>query len=172
MIARVRAGVDLGGEHVEVGVDGRALGVLLRIGRHRDLGVVEALDAGDQVGGVAVAGGVRLVPVADAAGGIAAQGDDVPHARLPVTRDDVVDRRPGLTDARDVGGGGQRRLADEALDGRVAALGIGAVGAVGDRHEVRPERLELADRLPQGVRSVRRLGREDLERDTHHATSS
>ena len=168
----VGAGVDLGGEHVEVGVDGRALGVLLGVRRHRDLGVVEALDAGDQIGGVAVAVGVRLVAVADAAGGIAAQGDDVAHARLPVAPDHVVDRRSRLTDAGDVGGRGHRRLADEALDGRVAALGVGAVGAVGDRHEVRPERLELADRPPQRVRSVRRLGREDLERDTHHATSS
>jgi hypothetical protein len=46
-----RAGVDLGLEKIEVGVEVAAVGMLLGIGGDRDLDVgVAALDAGDQVG--------------------------------------------------------------------------------------------------------------------------
>ena len=38
--------------------------------------------AGDQIGGVGIAAGMRLVARADAAGRIAAQRDDVAHARI------------------------------------------------------------------------------------------
>ena len=86
-----RAGVDLGGEHVDVGLDGRAVGMLLGIGRDRDLGVALPLDAGDQIGGVEVAAGMRRVALADAAERIAAQRHDVAHAGRHVARDHRVD---------------------------------------------------------------------------------
>ncbi len=50
-----RPGVDFGLEHVDVGVDRRRVRVLLRIGRDRHLEVADALDAGDEIGGILVA---------------------------------------------------------------------------------------------------------------------
>jgi hypothetical protein len=69
VIARRRAGIDLGLEHVDVGLDVGAVGMLLRIGRDRDLDVGDALDAGDEIGAVLVAAGMRRVALADAADG-------------------------------------------------------------------------------------------------------
>ena len=48
-----RAGIDLGLQHVDVGIDRGRVRMLLRIGRDRHLGIGDALDAGDQIGAVA-----------------------------------------------------------------------------------------------------------------------
>src|SRR5437588_3547674 len=51
-----RAGVDLGLQRVDVGIDGRALRMLLRIGRNRDFDIgIALLDAFDQVGRTLIA---------------------------------------------------------------------------------------------------------------------
>ena len=39
--------------------------MLFRVGRDRDLDLGEAFDAGDEIGGVAVAAGMRRVALAD-----------------------------------------------------------------------------------------------------------
>ena len=81
------AGIDLGREHVEVGLHGRAVRMLFRIGGDRHLDIGEPLDAGDQIGAVAIAAGMRRISLADAADRIAAQRHDVAHARGAIVAD-------------------------------------------------------------------------------------
>jgi hypothetical protein len=68
----------------------------------------------------------------------------------------VVDRRQ-VSQRRERGVGG-----DPLGHGERAVAG-GAAGAVGHRDEVRPEALELADRLPELALTGLGLGREELE---------
>ena len=62
-------------------------------------------------------------------------------------------------------GGHQRGLAHELRHGGVRALARRAARAVGHRHEARPQRLEPADRRPQRLLHLLRLGREEFEGD-------
>ena len=89
----VGAGIDLGLEVVEVGGKRRAFGMLLGIAGDGDLEVRDLLEAGDEIGRVGVAAGMRLVRAAGAAGGIAAQRHDVADADVPVVARDLVDLR-------------------------------------------------------------------------------
>ena len=139
--------------------------MLLRIGRDRDLEIGDALDAGDEIGGVAIAVGMRRVALADAAERIAAQRHDVAHARRHIGCDHLVDLGAGRRHAGEMRGGRERRLGEDALDRRVGALAGRAAGAVGDRDEVRRERREPRDRLPQGLLHLLGLRREELEGD-------
>jgi hypothetical protein len=67
--------------------------MLLRIGRHADFHVgMIALDARNEIGGLMIAIGMRGMR-ADAAGGIAAQRDDVADADIVIARDHVIDVR-------------------------------------------------------------------------------
>ena len=118
--------------------------MFFRIGRDRHLDVGEALDAGDEVGGVAVAAGMRRVALAEPAGGIAAQRHDVAHARGAVVADHGVDFVAGGGDAGEMGRRRQRGLRQDALDGGMGALAGRAAGAIGDRDEVRLERAQAA----------------------------
>ena len=63
----------------------------------------------------------------------------------------------------------QRGFGEDALDGRVRALAGRAAGAIGDRDEVRLERREPRDRLPQRLFHLLGLRREELERDADAA---
>ena len=65
--------------------------MLLGIAGHRDLEVADLLEAGDEIGRVDVAAGMRLYVVPTPAGGIAAQGHDVADARVPVVARHLVD---------------------------------------------------------------------------------
>src|SRR5262245_35501934 len=85
------AGVDLGLEHVDIGVDARRLRVLLGVAADGNLERGDTLDAFDEVGGVDVAAGRGLVTFADPSGRIAAQRHDVAHAEIPIIADDAVD---------------------------------------------------------------------------------
>ena len=120
-----------------IGLDGRAVRMLLRIGRDRDLDVGDALDAGDEIGGIAVAAGMRRVALADAADRIAAQRHDVAHAGVAIAADHGVDLVARRGDAGEMRRRRQRGLGEDALDGRVRALAGRAAGAVGHRDEVR-----------------------------------
>ena len=128
------------------------VGMLLRIGRHRDFEIaVDALDAGDQIGGVAIAARMRRVLRARAADRIAAQRHDVAHAGVVIIAHDGVDVGAGRGDASQMRGRRQRRFRQDALDRRVRALARRAAGAVGDRDEIRRERRQALDRLPQDL---------------------
>ena len=112
-----RAGIDLGLEHIEVGLHGRAIGMLFRIGGDRHFDIGDALDAADKIGGVDVAARMRRVALADAAGRIAAQRHDVAHTRLRVGIDHCIDLRACGGDAGEVRRGRQHGLGEDALDG-------------------------------------------------------
>src|SRR5579885_289808 len=73
-------GVDLGLEHVDIGGERGTVRVLFRIRGNRDFKVGYALYAGDEVGGVTVAAGMRRVSFVEAAGRVAAQRHDMAHA--------------------------------------------------------------------------------------------
>ena len=180
-----RAGIDLGGQHVDVGIHRSRVRMLLRVGRDRHFDVGDALDAGNQIGAVGIAAGVRRVFLADAADRIAAQRHDVAHAGLVISADDVIDLATRRAHAGQMRGRRQRGLGEDTLHRRVGALARRAAGAVGDRHEVRPQRREPLDRLPQRALHLFGLRREELERHadagradmaagtfdvTHHAT--
>src|SRR6516165_9542303 len=117
-----RTRIDLGLEHVDVGRDRRTIGMLLRIGRHRDFDVRDALDAGDEIGGVGIAAGMRRVFLTGAADRIAAQRHDVAYAGLRVSADHGVDLIAGRCDAGQMRRRRQRGFAEDALHRHVRSL--------------------------------------------------
>src|SRR4051794_30630146 len=96
----VGAGIDLGLQHVDVGIEVATLRMLFRIGgdRHLDVAMLP-LDAGDQFGRALVAIRMRRVGRADAARWIAAKRDDMADADLMVSADDLVDLAARRADA-------------------------------------------------------------------------
>src|SRR5437868_2400699 len=94
--------------------------------------------------------GGMLAPQLWATGRVAAQGDDVTDAQLPVVARDRVHLFTRGTDAGEVGRRSQRRLLEDAFDGGVGALASRAAGAIGDRDEPRLQGSESLDRGPQG----------------------
>ncbi len=95
----VGAGIDLGLEVVDVGLERRALGMLLGIAGDGDLEVADPLQAGHEIGGVDVAAGMGLVVRAEARRRIAAQRHDVANAGFPIGARDGVDFGLGGVDA-------------------------------------------------------------------------
>ena len=128
------------------------------------------LDAGDEIGAVAIAAGMRRVALADAADRIAAQRHDVAHAGRAIVADHVVDLVAGRRHAGQMRRRRERGLGQDALDGRVRALARRAAGAVGDRDEVGRERRQPRDRFPQRLLHLLGLRREELERDADAAS--
>ena len=90
-------------------------GMLLWIGRDRNLDIGKPLDAGDQIGAVLIAAGMRRVALADAADRIAAQRYDMADAGLAVAADHVVDLSAGGSDAGQMRCRRQRGLAEDAF---------------------------------------------------------
>ena len=161
-----RAGVDLGLEHIDVGIEVAAFRMLFRIGRNRDLDVAMLLlDAGDEFGGGLIAIGMGRVGRADAAGRIAAQRHDVADADVVIAADDVVDLAARSSDAGQMRGRQQVGLVEDAGDGGMGALPRRSAGAVGDRDEVGRQRRQPLDGLPQALLHLLGLGREELEGD-------
>ncbi len=64
----------------------------------------------------------------------------------------------------------QQRFGQDALDRRMGALAGRAAGAVGHRDEIRRQRRQPRDRLPQRLLHLRRLRREEFERDMQPAS--
>jgi hypothetical protein len=91
---------------------------------------------------------MRRITLADAAGRIAAQRHDMAHAGLRIAANDVIDFVARGADAGEMRGRRQRRVGDDALDGRMSALARGAARPIGDGDEVRPQRREPLDRVP------------------------
>ena len=115
---------------------------------------------------VLVAVRVALVRRVEAGRRVAAQRDDVPDAGAADrrARRSRISSRDAPTQVRCAAGFIVVSL-HEAGDRRVGALARRAAGAVGDRDEGRVERLEPPRRLPQVRLHLRRLRREELERD-------
>ena len=140
--------------------------MLLRIGRNRDFDIgIALLDAGDQVGRALVAVGMGVIGGADAGGGIAAQRHDVADADLVIARHHVVDLALRRADAGQMRGRRQAGLFQDAGDGRMGALAGRSAGAIGHRDEIRRQRRQPVDGLPQAALHLLRLGRKELEGD-------
>ena len=161
VIARVGAGGDLAGEHVEVVLERGRLRVPFGVCRDRHLEAVG--DGGDQIGRAVVAVGVGCVGGVDARRRIAAQGHDLGDAELLVALDHrvhVVDRLP---DAREVRGH-LDAAREHGVDRPEAAVAVGAAGAVGDRHVHGVGGTQPLGRVGELGEPVGGLRGEDLER--------
>ena len=141
--------------------------MFFRVGRDRHFDVGNALDAGDEVGGVAVAAGMRRIALARPAGRIAAQRHDVAHAGLRIGGDHRINLRAGRGDAGEMRRRRQHGLGEDALDRRVGALARRAAGAIGHRDEIGLKRRQPRDRFPQRLLHFRGLGRKEFERDAN-----
>ncbi len=97
------------------------------------------------------------------AGRVAAQRQHVADAGVAELAQDRGQLVAGVPDAGQVGHREQRGLLRDPPGDRDRAVAGGAAGAVGHRHERRPQRLELADRAPEHRLAVVVLGREELE---------
>ena len=121
-----------------------------------------------EVGGVGETARVRHVlrlPL----GRVAAQRDDVADALVPIAARNGQHLVLAGTDAGQVRRTGEPGLARDAGDDVVGAVARGAVGAIGHRHEPRPQRREPLHRLPQRRLHLRRLRRKELERHLHRS---
>ena len=145
----------------------RALRVDVRIEADADLevGAIGA-DAGGQLGGVAVAVGARACRRRRSGPADRRAGPRCGGCRRPSSRwiTSSTSSRAGL-DAGQVRGGLQGRLLQHPQHGAVGAVAGRAAGAIGHRDEGRVQRLQPADRLPQALLGLRRLGRRELEGD-------
>ena len=103
-------------------------------------------------------------PDGRAGGWIAPQGQKVGDAVAPVALEDRGQLGPGVSYAREVGHRRHRRPAEDVDDEVVRTVAGRAPGAVGDRHERRPQRLQLRQRGGElGLGGVV-AGWEELER--------
>ena len=165
-MARVAPASTLACEHVDVGLEVGALRMLLRIGRHRDLDVgIALLDAGDQFGRGLVAVGMRRIGGADPGGGIAAQRHDMADADVVILRHHVVDLAARGADAGQMRGRDQAGLVQDAGDGGMGALAGRTAGAIGHRDEIRRQRRQPVDGVPQALLHLLGLRREKLKGD-------
>ena len=96
--------------------------MLFRIGGNRNLDIGDALDPGDEIGGIAIAARMRCVAFSNTAKRIAAQCDDMAYARPRVRLDHCVDLGAGGGDASQMGRRRQHCLSENALDRCVGAL--------------------------------------------------
>src|ERR1700674_3716434 len=95
-----RAGIDLGLQDIDVGIEVAALGVFFGIGGDGNLDIAMLpLDAGHQISRMAVAIRMGGVGGADAIRRIAAKCDDVADADLMIAVDDIVDLAARRADA-------------------------------------------------------------------------
>ena len=168
-MARAGAGVHLALQHVDIEIQRRAFGVLLGIGRDRDVEVADRLDAGDEVGRGCVAIRMRHVARSDAGRRIAAQGHDARDAGLRIGPDHAIDIGAARPDAGQMRRRLQGRVRDHARDGAVRALARRPAGAIGHRDEFRIERCEPVDRVPQDRGALVAFRREELEGDSDTA---
>ena len=138
--------------------------MLVRERRHADAEVAGVADQPDQLLGVEHALGVRApTPPSGRPAGRRARRACCGRRRRrsrPITwRSSATE---WLTAVRWAIGSSVVSVAIRSVTATVRVAG-GAAGAVGDRHERRPQRLQLADRLPQLPLALVGLGREELE---------
>jgi hypothetical protein len=161
-----RAGIDLGLEDIDVGIEVAAFRVLFGIGGDGNLDIAMLpLDAGHQIRRMAVAIRMGGVGGADAIRRIAAKCDDVADADLVIAVDDIVDLAARRADAGQMRGRDQAGLGQDAGDGGVGAFPRRSAGAIGHRDESGCQRRETLDGLPQISLHLLGLRREELKGD-------
>src|SRR6266404_153492 len=161
-----RAGVDLGLEDIDVGIEVAALGVLLWIGGdgNFDVGMLP-LDTGNEIRRTAITIRMRGVGGADAARRIAAKCYDMTDADIVIAADDLVDLAARRADAGQMRGRQQVSLSKDARDGGMGALPRGPAGAIGHRDEIGSQRRKTLDGFPQAALHFLGFRREELEGD-------
>lgn len=107
-------------------------------------GVGVFLDEADEVGGEAEVI-VTAIVVRVVTGGVASQGEDGLDTVGLVAVEDFGHFLPGVSDAGEMGDGGDAGFLEDALDDISGAGAGGSSGAVGDAHEGRVERGEVVD---------------------------
>ena len=145
----VRAGVDLRAQVVEIELRARCLGMHFRVGGDGDVEVADRT-AGRARGRRRRQSRPGAARSALPGWRVAAQRDDVPHARVPVRRAPRRGfRRAGAPMQVRCGAGVSAVSLQDARDDVVRALARRAVGAVGHRNEARRQRREALDRRPE-----------------------
>src|SRR5882724_11447679 len=161
-----RARIDLGFEYIDIGIEVRAFGMLFRIRRHRDFDLrISSLDAGHELGRGFVTIRMRGVGGADAAGRIAAKRHDVADADPVIAADDLVDLAPRSADASQMRGRKKLGFSEDAGDGGVGALAGRTARAIGHRHEIRSERRQALDGVPEALLHLFGFRRKELKGD-------
>src|SRR6266849_6520042 len=161
-----RAGIDLGLQKIDVGIEVRAFGVLLGVGGDGNFDVAMLpLDAGNEVCRTAIAIRMRRVGGADAAWRIATKCYDMADADIVIAADDIVDLAARRADAGQMRGRQQLGFSQDAGNGGMGALAGRTAGAIGHGDEIGCERRKTLDRLPQAALHLLGLRREELERD-------
>src|SRR5690606_27056463 len=94
---------------------------------------------------------------------ITAQRHDTLHSGGTIFLDNAVNVLASRIDAGQMGCGIERRLADQAPDGRKRRRLGGTAGPVCNGHEIRVPQAKLLDGLPQLPFHVRRARRKELE---------
>ena len=150
-------------------MDGRAVGVLLRISRYGHFDVGEPFDAGNEIGGIAITSGVRRVAFTDAADRIAAQRHDVTHAGSTIIADHAVDLIACRRNASEMGRRYECSLGQNAFDRAVGAFTSGAARAISHGDEMGPQRRQPRNRFPQCAFHLLGLGWKEFERDPNAA---
>jgi len=158
------AGLLLLGQDPRVEVEVVALGVAVGEGCDTDAEVAGGLHEFDQPGRVREALGVGLPGRGRAARGVAADGEDVPHAGLGVGAQRALQLGDRLAHARQVPHGEGAGAGLDQAGGVHRPGAAGAAGTVGDRDEVGAQRVQPGDRIEQLGLSGVVLGREVLER--------
>ena len=101
----------------------------------------------------------------DAGRWIAAEGDDVAHAHIPVLIGDFVDVITRRVDAGEMRGWYEGAFVENPFDRSMGTFAGAATGAVGHRDELRAEWFESLHGVPKVRFHLRRFWREELERD-------
>ena len=158
------AGVDFAFEVVEFGVERARVRVSFGEGGNADFEIVPGAEAGDEIRCLGVTVGVRGV-AGDAGWWIAAEGDDVAHAHVPVLIGDFIDVIAGRIDASEMRRWDERAFVENSLYGAMGAFAGTATGAVGDGDELWAQWFESLDGVPKVRFHLRRFWREELERD-------
>src|SRR6202045_508917 len=118
-----RTCIDLGFEHIDVGIEVGAFGVLLGIGGDRNFdGAMLGLDAGHELCRTAIALGMLGVGRANAARRIAAKGYDVADRDIAIAADDLGDLAARRADAGQMRGRQQFGFSQDARDGGMGTL--------------------------------------------------
>src|SRR5690606_7460288 len=159
-----RAGIHLALQVLQLQPRRGGIRMAFGIAADADLEVVQLAQAGDQVGRIGIAVGMRH-EFSGALRRVAAQGDDMPDAGLPVMFGHLVDLASRGADAGQMRRRAQAGFLQDADHGVVGALAGRAAGAIGDRDEARIERRQAQHAAPQAFLHLRRLGREELEGD-------
>ncbi len=135
----------------------------LGIGCDGNFKIFDLANAAHKVRGVLIALRMGFEALANAAGRITAQGQNMADAGVPVIAHDGVHLLLGGADAGEVGYGLEAGFFADFLEGQQGAVAGGAASAIGDRYEFWIDRFQPLEGGPECVFGVARLRRKKFE---------